>query len=79
MRSERPPLKALYDPVADILYLHFMDGVAEEVLDAGDNIVLELDKNKRVMGIEVWGASKRGVLEELKKILTVLESNEPGK
>jgi uncharacterized protein YuzE len=79
MKKEGPPLKVLYDPEADILYLHFMDGVAEEVLDAGDNIVLELDKNKRVMGIEVWGASKRGVLEELKKILTACESNEPGK
>jgi uncharacterized protein YuzE len=69
MKKERPPLRALYDPGTDILYLHFMDGAAEEVLEAGENVIVELDKKGRIMGIEVWGASKRGVLKELRKVV----------
>jgi len=36
------PVKVLYDPEADISYLHFMDAV-EEVLEAEDILILELD------------------------------------
>jgi uncharacterized protein YuzE len=67
MKKERPPLRALYDPETDILYLHFMDGTAEEILEVGENIIVELDKKGRIMGIEVWSASKRGVLKKAKK------------
>jgi uncharacterized protein YuzE len=69
MKKERPPLRALYDPEADILYFHFMDGTAEEILEAGENVIVELDKKGRIMGIEVWDASKKGVLKELRKVV----------
>jgi uncharacterized protein YuzE len=69
MKKERPPLRAHYDPETDILYLHFMDGTAEEILEAGENVIVELDKKGRIMGIEVWGASKKGVLKELRKVV----------
>jgi uncharacterized protein YuzE len=67
MKQVEQPVKVLYDPETDILYLHFMDGIAEEVIEAGDNVILELDKKGRIMGIEIWNASKRGVMEELRK------------
>jgi uncharacterized protein YuzE len=67
MKQAAQPVKVLYDPEADILYFHFMDGTAEEVIEAGDNVILELDKKRRIMGIEIWNASKRGVIEELRK------------
>jgi uncharacterized protein YuzE len=67
MKQMEQPVKALYDPETDILYLHFMDGTAEEVIEAGDNVIVELDEKGRIMGIEIWNASKRGVMEELRK------------
>jgi uncharacterized protein YuzE len=67
MKQASQPVKVLYDPEADILYLHFIEGAAEEVLEAGDNVIVELDEKRRIMGIEIWNASKRGVMEELRK------------
>jgi len=58
------PVKVLYDPETDILYLHFMDGTAEEAIEAGDNVIVKLDEKGRMMGIEMWNASKRGVMEK---------------
>jgi len=29
--------------------------------------IAELDEKGRIMGIEIWNASKRGVMEELRK------------
>jgi uncharacterized protein YuzE len=46
-----------------------MDGTAEEILEAGENVIVELDKKGRIMGIEVWDASKKGVLKELRKVV----------
>jgi uncharacterized protein YuzE len=46
-----------------------MDGTAEEVIEAGDNVIVELDEKRRIMGIEIWNASRRGVMEELRKAL----------
>jgi len=68
------PLKVLYDPETDILYLHFADGEVEEVLEAGDSVVVELDEEGRIMGIEVWDASRRGVIEEPRKIVATAQS-----
>jgi len=67
MKQASQPVKVLYDPEADILYFHFIEGAVEEVLEAGDNVILELDEKRRIMGIEIWNASKRGVIEELRK------------
>jgi uncharacterized protein YuzE len=68
MKKERPPLIALYDPEkTDILYFHFMDGTAEEILEAGENVIVELDKKGRIMGIKVWDASKKGGPKRAKK------------
>jgi len=69
MKQVEQPVKVLYDPEADILYLHFMDGTVEEVIEARDNVIVELDKKRRIMGIEIWNASKRGVMEELRKVV----------
>lgn len=73
------PLKVLYDPETDILYLHFADGEVEEILEAGDGVVVELDEEGRIIGVEVWGASKRGVIEELRKVVATAQarSGEP--
>ncbi|MCL5671920.1 MAG: DUF2283 domain-containing protein [Nitrososphaerota archaeon] len=58
-------MKLSYDPEVDILYFHFKDGPAESVREVEDEVVVELDKKGEVMGIEVWGLRKKGVLKQL--------------
>jgi uncharacterized protein YuzE len=79
VRETAPPLKVLYDPETDILYFHFADGEVEELLEAGDGVVVELGKEGRIMGVEVWGASRRGVIEELRRVVAAAQarSGEP--
>lgn len=58
-------MKLDYSADDDILYFHFKDGPAESVKEVEDNVMVELDKEGQVMGIEVWGAKKKGVLGQL--------------
>jgi uncharacterized protein YuzE len=74
VREATLPLKVLYDPETDILYLHFADGEVEEVIEAGDGVVVELGGEGRIMGVEVWGASKRGVMEELRRVVAAAQA-----
>ena len=60
-------MKVSYDSEDDILYMHFKDGPAEAVKEVEDNVVVELDQRGEVMGIELWGARKKGVLRQLAK------------
>jgi uncharacterized protein YuzE len=74
VRKATSPLKVLYDPETDILYLHFADGEVEELLEAGDGVVVELGGEGRIMGVEVWGASRRGVIEELRRVVAAAQA-----
>jgi uncharacterized protein YuzE len=58
-------MKLDYDAKDDVLYFHFRDGPAESVKEVEDNVMVELDDDGEVMGIEVWGAKKNGVLRQL--------------
>jgi len=62
-------LKVHYDKEDDILYLAFKDGPSHEVLESAPNIVLELDENKEIMGLEIWNAKKIGLLEQVAKVV----------
>ncbi|SHJ85871.1 DUF2283 domain-containing protein [Desulfofundulus thermosubterraneus] len=50
-------MKAYYDSEADILYLS-REGVEEEVIELHPGINLELDKDGKLIGIELFNASK---------------------
>lgn len=58
-------MKLRYDSDVDVLYFHFKDGPAESVREVEDEVIVELDKKGEVMGIEVWGLRKKGVLKQL--------------
>ena len=58
-------MKLDYDAKDDVLYFHFKSGPAESVKEVEDNVMVELDEEGEVMGIEVWGARKKGVLRQL--------------
>jgi uncharacterized protein YuzE len=57
-----------YDSEDDVLYMHFKDGPAEAVREVEDNVVVELDGKGEVMGIELWGVRKKGVLKQLTQV-----------
>ena len=61
-------MKVRYDKEQDILYLTFKDGPSHEVIESTPNIILELDQNKEVMGLEIWNAKKIGILEQVAKV-----------
>ena len=61
-------MKVSYDSEDDVLYMHFKDGPAEAVKEVEDNVVVELDGNGEVMGIELWGIKRKGVLKQLTQI-----------
>lgn len=61
-------MKVSYDSSEDVLYFHFRDGPAENVREVEDEVVVELDKKGEVMGIEVWGIKKKGLLKQLARL-----------
>ena len=61
-------LKVHYDKEQDILYLAFKDGPSHEVIESTPNIILELDENKEIMGLEIWNAKKIGILDQVAKV-----------
>ena len=61
-------MKLNFDSDEDVLYFHFKNGPAEEVKEVEDDVVVELDKKGEVMGIEVWGIRRKGVLKQLARL-----------
>ena len=61
-------MKVHYDKGQDILYFAFRDGPSHEVIESTPNIILELDENKEIMGLEIWNAKKIGLLEQVAKL-----------
>jgi len=61
-------LKLDYDPDEDVLYIHFRDGSAESVREVEDDVIVEFDKDGEVMGIEMWGIRRKGVLRQLAQV-----------
>ena len=61
-------MKMNYDSKEDVLYMHFKNGPCESVKEVEDNVIVELDRDGEVMGIELWGIRKKGVLKQLSQI-----------
>ena len=62
-------MKVDYDEKTDILYIRLDSGskiVNTDMLD--DNILADLDKKNRIVGIEIWNASKN-ISEPIAKVL----------
>ncbi len=63
-------MRLSYDPEHEILYIHFKDGPAQAVKEVEDGVIVEVDSAGEVMGIELWGAKKKGLLNKLVEITT---------
>ncbi len=67
MDKER--VKVSYDASSDILYLLFKEGPSEELVEAGSDVILEMDSNGDLMGLEIWNAKKTGLIKKLTSIV----------
>ena len=47
-----------YDKESDTLYIFVKEGTEEEFVEVTDGILLELNKGKEIIGIEILNASK---------------------
>ena len=61
-------MKVHYDKEQDVLYLAFKDGPSHEFIGSTLNIILELDENKEIMGLEIWNAKKIGLPAQVARI-----------
>ena len=61
-------MKVHYDKEQDILYMAFKEGPSHEILESAPDVILELDENKEIMGLEIWNAKKTGLLEQVAKV-----------
>jgi uncharacterized protein YuzE len=71
-----------YDPEADILVIRLSDGEVSDEKLLDNDIVLGMDKDDKIIYIEVWDASKKGLMKTLinlarkkeNKIKTIIEN-----
>ena len=59
-----------YDKKADALYIWLRKAKYDISEELAENVILDLDKNGRIIGIEVLGASKNLGNELVNKIVT---------
>jgi len=57
-----------YDPEADILVIKIAEGKLYDEILLDNDVVIQFDKNRNIIGIEIWDASKRGLLNVLRKL-----------
>ncbi len=50
-----------YDPAADVLYVRVREGSVAESEELEDGIIVDFDRNGRVVGIEILNAKKRKI------------------
>jgi uncharacterized protein YuzE len=61
-------MKINYDKIADAAYLTFNEGKIEKTIQTEDRIIIDLDKNENIVGIEILDFSSNKVnLENLQK------------
>jgi uncharacterized protein YuzE len=63
-----------YDPRADALYLRFQEGLVARTRKVEDGVLVDLDANGRLYGIEIIGMKGRIPVPELGKILVAFPS-----
>lgn len=68
MDKDKERVSVSYDSSSDILYLLFKEGPSEEVVEAGPDVMLEMDEKGNVMGLEIWNAKKTGLVKRLASI-----------
>jgi uncharacterized protein YuzE len=55
--SQEEPMRIEYDPEANALYIRFRDAKPADNIDVQDGLTIDLDDQKRLIGIEILDVS----------------------
>jgi len=61
-------MKVRYDPKADILYILIKEGEVLNTDEIDEDVWIEYDENGEVMGIEIWNAGEKVIMNALREI-----------
>ena len=59
-----------FDPEVNALYIRLKDGKVETSEPLADNIIVDLDENNEILGIEILLPAKSEISKRLAKVLT---------
>jgi uncharacterized protein YuzE len=62
-------MKISYDPRADALYIKFQEGTAARTRKVEEGLLVDVDENGRLYGIEIIGMKGRIPIPELGRII----------
>ena len=62
-------MKVSHDPETDMLYIEFEDRPSLESFELFDGVVVDLDADEHVVGIEIEDASQKLDIEQLRAAL----------
>jgi uncharacterized protein YuzE len=57
-----------YDPKADVLSMKLKEGAVQDERLLDSDVLLGFDEKGELVALEVWAASKRGLLKSLKDL-----------
>ncbi|ALM74852.1 MULTISPECIES: DUF2283 domain-containing protein [Thermococcus] len=61
-------MKVRYDPKTNILYILIKEGEVYDTEEIDEDIWIEYDENGNIMGIEIWNAGEKIIMNALKAI-----------
>jgi len=61
-------MKVRYDPKTNILYILIKEGEVYDTEEIDDDIWIEYDEEGNIMGIEIWNAGEKIIMNALKAI-----------
>lgn len=70
-------MKIHYDPEVDALYIELTKGKYEASREISESIIVDEDKNGKVLGIEILDASKNLSKREIKSMTTTEKVDYP--
>ena len=66
-------MKVRYDSDSDILYLLITGGVIEDTVEVSEDLFVEYDEKRDIVGIELWRVRRNLFGEILKYLNTITE------
>ncbi len=66
-------MKVRYDPDSDILYLLIKEGDVEDTIEVSDDLFVEYDEKRDIVGIELWRVRRNLFGEVLKYLNKITE------
>lgn len=60
-------MKIQYDKIADAIYLYLKKGKVSKTIKMEDRLIVDIDKNGKIIGLEILGISSQVPKKEISK------------